>query len=284
MADLSKRVKLVYDVKSAPNGLDIGNLVKIYEMHNTIFWDSDQGGMKPRIYGTEGHEYPLAVVDVAGKEMDLGWYTKQFADKEFWDKELHNCKNSPIYFWSNYGTSVWPHTADEMSAYLKEIGMDKVVAKDDDEAKKLWDKQKAKVKIATDKFTIEFLKERKAVVDIVKNKYDQTVRALEVLLKEHVKLAEADGVELEPRKQIANLMEKVRRNPVLPQYSAYRNKKGKWDVPMLLITSYDVLLQITYDVLKDNGRIKELVGPATTEPAGSPLHIVDGGAVDGKQS
>lgn len=275
--DETKRMKLVYDVKSAPQGLDIGNLVKIYEMHNVVFWDSEKGGTKPKLYSVDGHDAPLAVVDLKGKEMDLGWYTKQFADTEFWKKELHNCKNSPIYFWSNYGTSVWPHDTEQMSAYLKEIGMGKVVAKDDEQAKKLWDKQKAQVKIATDKFTIQFLKERKAVVDIVKNKWEAKVGALEVLVKEHVKLFETDGVEVEPRKRMANLMEKVRRNPVLSKYSSYRNKKGKWDVPMLLVTDYAILLEITYDVFKANGKIKDAVGPASPDGRGVNILTADRG-------
>ena len=263
--DKSKRMKLVYDTAAMPKGMDPGNLIKIYEMHNVVFWDSATEGIKPKLYGVEGHEAPLAVVDLAGKEMDLDMYAKSFADAEFWDRELHNCKNSPIYFWTNYGTSCWPHNTNEMSKYLKEIGMGKVVAKDDAHAKKLWDKQKAKVKVATDKFTIEFLKERKAVVDIVKNAYDQKVGALEVLLKQHVKLYEKDGVPVEPRKQIANLMEKIRRTPVLAQFSSYRNKKGKWDVPMLLVTDYSNLLEITYEVFKANGKISELVGAAPSD-------------------
>ena len=120
-------MKLVYDINSSPKGLDIGNLIKIYEMHNVVFWDSTKEGVKPKLYGVEGHEAPLAVVDLEGKEMDLVRYSKDFADAEFWDKELHNCKNSPIYFWSHYGTSVWPHNTDDMSEYLKTIGMDQVV-------------------------------------------------------------------------------------------------------------------------------------------------------------
>jgi hypothetical protein len=269
---MSKRMKLVYDVNTAPKGLDIGNLVKIYEMHNVVFWDSDRKGVKPKLYGVDGHEAPLAVVDLKGKEMDLGEYTKQFAEVEFWKKELHNCKNSPIYFWSHYGTSVWPHKADDMSAYLKSVGMDQVVAKDDEEAKKLWDKQKAKVKIATDAYTIEFLKERKAVVDIVKNKYDDRVNALEKLLTGYVKLYNNDGTILEPRKQVANIMEKIRKYPVHPSYSEkYRTRKGRWDIPMLLVTNYDYLLEILYEVLKTNDRIKETVGAATGELGGAKV-------------
>jgi len=268
--DISKRMKLVYDVNAVPAGLDIGNLVKIYEMHNVVFWDSTKEGVKPKLYGVDGHEAPLAVVDMEGKELDLGAYSREFAEVEFWKKELHNCKNSPIYFWSHYGTSVWPHTSKDMSAYLKSIGMDKVVADDDEHAKKLWEKQKAKVKVATDKYTIEFLKERKAVVDIVKNDYDERVKALEILLKEYVKLYETDGTPLEPRKQIANIMEKIRRSlPVHPNYSdTYRTKKGKWDLPMLLVTNYDYLLEILYEVLKSDGKIEDLVGPAARDTAG----------------
>lgn len=271
--DLSKRMKLVYDVKAAPGGLDIGNLVKIYEMHNVIFWDSSSEGVKPKLYGMDGHEAPLAVVDTKGKEIDLAAYTKEFAEVEFWKKELHNCKNSPIYFWSNYGTSTWPHTTEDMSAYLKSIGMGEVVAKDDETAKKLWEKQKAKVKVATDKYTIEFLKERKAIVDIVKNKYDERVISLQRLLKDSVSLYEKDGAELEPRKQVANIMEKIRKSlPVHPDYSdKYRTKKGRWDVPMLLVTNYDTLLEILYEVLKNDGRIKELVGAPSGDEGGTDI-------------
>jgi hypothetical protein len=271
--DNSKRMKLVYDVNCTPDGLDIGTIVKIYEMHNVIFWDSEKAGVKPKLYGVEGHEAPLAVVDLAGKELDLAHYTKEFAEVEFWKKELHNCKNSPIYFWSHYGTSCWPHKTEEMSTYLKEIGMGEVVAKDADLAKKLWDKQKAKVKKATDKYTIEFLKERKAIVDIVKHKYDERVNALEKLLSQHVKLYENDGTALEPRKQVANIMEKIKKSlPVHPTYSEkYRTKKGRWDIPMLLVTNYDFLLEILYEVFKDNGKISELVGAAPGDAGGTDI-------------
>jgi hypothetical protein len=270
---ISKRMKLVYDVKAVPGGLDIGNLVKIYEMHNVIFWDSSKEGVKPKLYGVDGHEAPLAVVDTKGKEIDLESYSKEFAEVEFWKKELHNCKNSPIYFWANYGTSVWPHKSSDMSAYLKSIGMDEVVAKDDEDAKKLWEKQKAKVKIATDKYTIEFLKDRKAIVDIVKNKYDERVISLQRLLKDYVSLHDKDGTELAPRKQVANIMEKIRKSiPVHPAYSdSYRTKKGKWDIPMLLVTNYDKLLEILYEVLKADGKLKELVGPASGDKRGTDI-------------
>jgi len=273
MVDLSKRMKLVYDVNAVPDGLDIGMLTKIYEMHNVVFWDSVKNGVKPKLYGVDGHESPLAVVDLKGIEMNLGQYSKEFAEVEFWKKELHNCKNSPIYFWSHYGTSVWPHTSDDMSAYLKDIGMGEVVAKDDEHAKKLWAKQKAKVKKATDTYTIEFLKERKAVVDIIKNKYDERVIALEKLLSGTVQLYAKDGQPLEPRKQVANLMEKIRKtSPVLPKYSeSYRNKKGRWDIPMLLVTNYDNLLEIFYDICIFENRITTVLGPATGELGGAKV-------------
>ena len=265
MTDTSKRMKLVYDINAAPAGLDIGNLVKIYESHNVIFWDSSKEGMKPKLYGVDGHEAPLAVVDVEGKEMNLAQFTKDFADEEFWKKELHNCKNSPIYFWSHYGTSCWPYKSAELSEYLKSIGMNDLDNTDTESVKykKLWAKQVAKVKQTTDKFTIEFLRERKAIVDIVKNKYDEKVAALEILVKGKVKLYETDGTALEPRKQVANLMEKIRREAVLVGFSNYRNKKGKWDVPMLLVTDYPTLLEICYGVFKANGKISESVGATT---------------------
>lgn len=257
---MEKRAKLVYDIVSTPKGLDIGNLVKIYEQHHVVFWDSKKEGTKPKLYGVDGTEAPLAVVDVEGKEMDLEFYGKQFAEEEFWNRELYNCKNSPVYFWKNYGTSVWPHTQEDLTAYLKEIGMDQIVAKDSEEAEARWKAQKERVKKATEHFTVEFLKERAGFLEVQKTRYEEKVAALESLVGDFVSLYDK-GTPLEPKKRVANLMEKIRRvTPVLPKYSEkYRTKKGKWDIPMLMMTDYDVLLEIFYDVLLSKGKIKEVV-------------------------
>jgi len=243
--------KLVYDVESTPKGLSMGDFTKLYEQHNVVFWDSSRGGTKPKIYGVNGNE-DLLIVDCAEQELDLDFYAKKFQQEEFWDREIHNCKNSPIYFFSNYGTSVWPHNDKDLKAYMEEIGIGAVVAKDDAEAKVLWEKQKLKVKEAMASLTVEFLQERKGVIDVLKAIYDVKVNRLEKKLEGKVRLVDSNNVPLEDRKRIGNLVEKIRKNlPVLPKYSdKYRTPKGKWDNSMLFVTNYDTLLEIFDDVLQ----------------------------------
>lgn len=259
------RAKLVYDVTSSPKGLDLANVVKIYEQHHVVFWDSSNKGTKPKFYGVDGVAANLLIVDTAGKEVDIEYYSKEFQDKEFWDKEMHKCKNSPIYFWSNYGTSVWPHNSADMSVFTKEIGMEQITEKDSDKAAKLWEKQKATVKKAMEFVTMDFLKERKAVIDVLKSVYEQEVIDMETLLIPFVRLVDSNNVPLSLRKQQGNLIEKIRKHlPVPPKYSEkYRTGKGKWDSPMLFNTSYAVLLEMFYDVLRIEDKIKErVVSPA----------------------
>lgn len=266
-------MKLVYDIVGVPNGLDIGNLTKIFEQHHVVFWDSVKGGTKPKLYSKDETPADLCVVDLEGKELNIERFSKEFKEAEFWDKELYNCKNSPIYFFKNYGTSVWPHTDADMSAYMESIGMEKVVAKDDKEAKKLWDKQKKRMKKATAHYTIEFLKERKAVIDVLKLAYDKDVLALEEAVSPHVRLFDSNNVPLGIKKQCGNLTEKIRKClPVMQKYSdKYRTKKGKWDSPMLFVTDYRHLLQIYYDILKDDGRISDVVGAQPGDTGGAAV-------------
>jgi len=86
-------------------------------------------------------------------------------------------------------------------------------------------------------------------------------------------LYEKGGEALEPRKQVANLMEKIRKSsPVHPKYSDnYRTKKGRWDVPMLLVTNYDNLLEIFYDICIADNRLEAGVGSATNELGGAKV-------------
>lgn len=264
-----EKLKLVYDIEALPKGLDPGNMTKIWEQHNLVYWDSSKG-TRPRIYGVDGELAPK-IVDTNGKELDLAKYTEEFAMKEFWDKELHNCKNSPIYFFKNYGTTVWPHKDEDMTAYLASIGVEKIEADDADEAKKLWEEQKETVRKATAKYTIEFLKERKSVIDLMKETYNTEVYALEKLVSDKVRLFDSNNQPLEPKKQVANLSDKIRKVlPVHPKYSEkYRTKKGKWDTPMLFVTDYKVLLQIFYDVLDAKGEWDKELDSSTSDITGA---------------
>lgn len=281
------RLKLIYDVKSVPDRLPMTDMLKFYQNHDVIFWDSNKG-VKPIMYNVGGEKVLPLLVDTAGVEIDVDYYTKVLQEEEFWKKELHNCKMSPIHFWSNYGTSCWPHKDSDMREYLESHGIGEVVAKDTDKAEELWAKQKENMRVLTDTYTIDLLKERKAAVDVFRNAYEVRVQELERLVGPKVKLVDKNNVPLELRRRIGNLVEKIRYSkiPVPPQYSAkYRNpKNGKWDNAMLFVTDYDVLLKIFYDVLRAKGWEPESVDSPTEDGGGAQVDTSPRDAVAGPQS
>lgn len=268
-------MKLVYDTASLPKGLDPGNMTKIYEHHHVIYWDSSNGGTKPQLYNEDGTKAKLSIVDTAGISMNMEEYSKAFKDAEYWEKELYKCKNSPHYFWANYGTPTYPHTQDGLRKYLSQAGLIDIIEKDSDKAKKMWEKQKEKLKVLTDTYTIEFLKERRAAMQSIIAEYDTKTRSLEILLEPFVKLYDKNGIELADKKRVVVLTEKIYMNrPVLKKYSdIYRTSKGKWDRAILNNTSYCTLLEIFYDILKSNNKIKDVVDSTTEKLGGAEVHF-----------
>lgn len=281
------KLKLVYDVKAVPDRLPMSDMLKFYQNHDVVFWDSTKG-VKPIMYNVGGEKILPLLVDTAGVEIDVDYYTKVLQEEEFWKKELHNCKMSPIHFWSNYGTPVWPHKDADMKKYLESHGIGEVVAKDTEEAEKLWAEQKESMRKLTDTYTIELLKERKAYIDVMRNRYETKVEALEKLVGPKVKLVDKNNVPLDLRRRIGNLVEKIRYSkiPVPPQYSEkYRNpKNGKWDNAMLFVTDYDVLLKIFYDVLRAKGWEPEVLDSSTNNSGGTQVDAPSGDPVAEAQS
>ena len=264
---LSTKLKLVYDMQSLPQGLDPGNLTKIFEQHHIIYWDSSKGGTKPALYKASGQKLELAIVDTKGSEMDMKRYSEEFKDAEFWDKEMHNCQHSPTYFYANYGSTVYPHTREGLRAYLKEIGLSNEQSTDSTKAAELWEEQKKVLKRAMAHVTVEFLKERRAAMDVMKATHDANLKSLESILKDHVKLFDTRDQPLPEKNRITKLAEKIRpSSPVLKKYSdIYRTKKGRWDNSILINTPYWKLLEIYYDVLDSKGIFNEDAVDSTTD-------------------
>lgn len=251
-------MKLVYDISSIPKGLDIANFTKIFENHHVVFWDSANGGTKPRLYADDGLESKLTIVDMEGKELDIESYSKQFRDAEYWERELHNCKTSPMYFYTNYMTPVWPVEASGMRDYLLSLGLatDENAKQDSESAADAWEKQKEIAKKAAEAVTLEILQERKLVVSVLKAQHEEKVAKLEQKHKGTVALFDPEGKAFSEKARVASLCERI--SAVLPVHkdytAAYRNKKGKWDQPMLYSTAYEVLIMMYDEVLANSNR------------------------------
>lgn len=243
-------MKLVYDTTSVPENLGIANMIKIFEQHRVVFWNSDKG-IKPVFYSDDGKTpKEIAIVDTTGQEIDFEMYQREFDEYMFWDKEIHNCKNSPIYYFTNYATTEYPATNEGTRMYLKSIGLVDINVSDSSKATKAWEKQKDIVKEAMKDISMFHLKERKAAVDIMKSNYEGRILDLEKELKDVVILFNAKGEPLEAKKRISNIVSKIKflRNSPQEEWKTYRNKKRKWDTAMLYNTNYDILLQLLKDV------------------------------------
>jgi hypothetical protein len=262
---MDKIVKVVYDITSTPEGLDIQNMVKIFENHHVVFWDSGKGGLKPSLYESD-RKLPTLIVDTKGQELDIEKYSKEFAEQEFWDKELHRCQSSPMYLFSNYLTSEYPHTSAKLKVYLESIGATAIEAKNEEEAQKLWKEQQVRVKKALSTLTKEELMEHKKRIDILKFNYEDRMAKLEAALSPgFVRLTKPNNEPLTVLKKKANIVTKIRKIlPVPKKWSdTYRNKKGVWDSPILFATEYHVLINIFYDILRSTDRIEDVLDSPT---------------------
>ena len=248
---MKKELKLVYDVKSVPNGLSISDFAKIVEQHSIVFWDSSKNATKPRFYkGDNPESVDLLLVDTAGKEIDIERFQRDFEETEKWDKELHRCKNSAPYFFTHYGATSYPVTQSMIGEYLKSIGLAQIEMTDSDKAEEAWAAQKEKATEAMKHIDIPFLKERGKAMEIMKGLYEEEMTKLEDALKDSVKLFDKKGLPLAEPQRVQNLVGRIKGcTPVPPEYTSYRNKKGNWDHAMLIATSYTVLLNM-YKAIK----------------------------------
>jgi len=242
-----RKLKLVYDVKSTPSGISITDIVKIMESHDIVLWDSEKDAARPRFYGLdkEGQEEDLVLVDVAGETIDLETYTKEYDEREKWDKEMHRCKNSPVYYFTNYGTTTYPHSQEDLRTFLKGLELEDLSGiKDSEKAAEMWKEQKAKMAEAMKFITEEHLKERSGIVEAMKVAYEEQMKTLVQELEGAVKLHDKDGNLLPEDKQVQNIIGRLKQFPIPSEYGSYRNRKGKWDHGMLIATDYAALLNM----------------------------------------
>jgi len=252
-------MKVVYDVQSCPIKLGIANMIKIFNNHKIILWDSTLG-TKPKMYKGEKLVSAYKFVDTKGENIDLEKYKQQYLDQEFWAKELYNCKHSPVYFYANYATEKYPVEQSGISKYVKSLGLEDLSdIKDSTKASDAWAGQKEIIAKSLSFITVELLKTRKAVVDVLKINYENKVSKIEKACKDSVKLFFNDTPIIES-KRVNYLIRKIRIYKISDKYSAYINKKGKWDIPMLESTGYIPLLLMFYELSGIKNREENKVG------------------------
>ena len=246
---MKHNVKMIYDVTALPENLRVDTLLKIADSHNAVFFDSTRG-TRPRFVEV-GEDAPIpTLVDTKGEVKDFDKFLEMQVDKEYWDRELYNCKKSPIYYFTHYKTEVWPVEQPKLTAYLESIGLGDISSSDSTTAAQKWEDQKAAVAAATKDFTIEHLQELKPKVDLLKELYNQNVVKYENFLAHGIKLLDKNGEPLEEKLRSKRIRGYIKQQPVLSEYSGYRTKKQEWDSQMLVATDYSELLVIAYKLSK----------------------------------
>jgi hypothetical protein len=250
--------KLVYDMASMPKGLSPADFVKIYDNHGIVLWDSDKDGTKPKLYHDKPNEEEnlkeVTIVDLKGKNIDFDVFEKEYIEKEKWDKELHRCVNSPLYYFKNYAATTLPVTSAKISDFLKALGLDDLVLDDSDSQsnKEKWEKQKEAMKKAMSFVDIPHLKALKASRELIEEKFAQSTIKLEKELEHIVDLKDSDGNLILEKKRVINITKVISKTKCVPEkYKDYefKKQKGRWDKAMLGQTPYYNLLLILKETL-----------------------------------
>lgn len=238
-----KRFKVVTDIQALPNSLDVATYVKLCDS-GFIFYDSTKG-RKPSLYIIDGDIDPETIpafIDTKGRELDIEDLKKQWADDEFWRKELYKCKQSPLYYFSNYVSINPKPTNKEVDTYLESIGMG--ATKDSGEPGEIIAEEVRKIReeYATN-ITLENLKNLKPVRDRIDGEYEQQTQ--EILAKVTEKHKLSGNVESAIKDKIINDILKSKPSEAKESLKYYIiEKSGRWDKSLMRATDMDVLARL----------------------------------------
>ena len=236
---LGKQFKLVYDITAMPGGLDPQSMVKLADT-GFIFYDSTKGN-RPKLYHTGELDTTIepVFVDVKGEEVQLELIQKQWSDEEFWRKELYKCKQSPLYYFTNYKSVNPKPTQQEVNEFLESVGM---TATNDSEQVTKEDVIKVREEFAKT-ITLDHLKDLKPVRDSIDAEYEQDTLEIQKEIAEKYGFTETNVMAIKP-KTITDIM-KTQTKDCVEELKYYINPKtGRWDKALLQATDIDVLVRL----------------------------------------
>ncbi|WP_428743138.1 hypothetical protein [Tenacibaculum sp.] len=239
----ARNFKVALDVQSKPKDISPELWLKLID-NGFILYDSELGN-RPKLYetGTSSGEDKLVpvMIDVKGEEVNIEDFNKQFADEEYWRKELYNCKQSPLYYFTNY-VSVEPKPSQgAITKFLEENGFG---AKDDSADATVVSE---KIKEAREKFsatiTLEKLKDLKPVRDRIDAEYELITKEIVEEASKKFELSESNEKGLSAKIITAIMKTKAKEAPDKLKYYVIETS-GRWDKNLLRATDFDVLLRL----------------------------------------
>jgi len=236
---LGKQFKLVYDINALPGGLDPQSMVKLADT-GFIFYDSTKGN-RPKLFHTGELDTTIepVFVDVKGEEVKLELIQKQWDDNEFWRKELYKCKQSPLYYFTNYKSISPKPTQQEVNDFLVSIGMG--ATSDSEEVTK---EEITKVREEFSKtITLEHLKDLKPVRDSIDAEYEQETSEIQKEIADKYGFTETNVLAIKP-KVITDIMKSQPKDCHVDLKYYIALKSGRWDKALLQATDIDVLVRL----------------------------------------
>ncbi len=235
-----KRFKVVADIQAMPTGMDAATFAKLCDA-GFIMYDSSKGN-RPKLYCVEGDVDPITIpvfVDTKGDELDIKDLQKQWEDDEYWRKELYKCKQSPLYYFSNYVSPNVKPSQEEINAYLERIGMGATTDSESQTPEKVKEVRGAYAKTVH----LEDLKNIKPVKDKLLQEYDaETQELLKEVYEKHELTGSNEKMTID--KMVTDIL-KVKPKDAPTKLKYYiEDKSGRWDKPMLRMTDIDELVRL----------------------------------------
>lgn len=243
----ARNFKVILDINSRPKGIDAELWLKLMD-RGMIVYDSTEGN-RPKLYevGTASGEDVIipALVDAKGKEVNIDDFNKKLEDEEFWRKELYKCKQSPLYYFTQYGSTELKPSQEAITKFLKDTGFE--AKADSDDAAVITERTRKIREKFSSTITLEKLQDLKPVRDSMDAEYEAITMELRVEFGEKHDVSPTHDAEIRRRVVTSIMKTKTKDAPeslrmyVLP-------KSGRWDKSLFNATDLDVLLRLWKDM------------------------------------
>lgn len=237
---VTKRFKVIYDVQAVPNGLTVERLSKLGDS-GWLFYDSNKGN-RPKIVetglGNETIELGVNFVDTKGVTVDYDKFEKQLNDKDYWDRQLYKCKNSPLYYFKEFGSLKAVTTSAEETEFLSNHNL-LHTSTTSDAASKEYKEMMGAYKEFSDSVTIESLKFLKPKMDAIREIFQKECDRNEAKVRELIGTTTTDDKIF--REKVVSALCKIKPADLKTMEAKNSLVRGRWDKPVLRHTDTYIL-------------------------------------------
>ena len=242
----AKRFKVVMDIKALPERLDMATFAKLTDM-GYILYDSTLGN-RPKLYVIEGDTDPESVpvfVDAAGQEVDIKSWQKKYDEEEYWRKELYKCRQSPVYYFTNYISASAKPTQKAITEFLNTLDLGPT--SESVESEELLAEIKTKREAYASTIDLDVLKTLKPVKDSIAAEYEAETEEKYVAAAAKLGVSETDKNAIKDKMIAAILKTPV--NTITGELEYYQTsnnnpKKRKWDRALIRATDPDIIVRL----------------------------------------